>query len=70
MLINAHKSKDEIAEYFKVKPGRAYYMIQAAKKISDNSLTNILERISELDFNIKSGKIDKKLGLQLFILGA
>ena len=69
MLINERKSKDEIADYFKVKPGRAYYMMQAAKKISDNSLMNIMQRISELDFNIKSGKIDKKLGLQLFILG-
>lgn len=68
-LINERKSKDEIADYFKVKPGRAYYMMQAAKKISDNSLMNIMQRISELDFNIKSGKIDKKLGLQLFILG-
>ena len=70
MLVNSRKSKDEIAEYFKVKPGRAYYMIQAAKKISDSSLMSIMERITDLDYNIKSGKIDKKLGLQLFILGA
>ena len=70
MLINSGKNKEEIAAYFKVKTGRAYYMIQAARKISDNNLRTILERISNLDCNIKSGKIDKKLGLQLFILGA
>lgn len=70
MLINSGKNKEEIAAYFKVKPGRAYYMIQAAKKISDSSLMSIMERITDLDYNIKSGKIDKKLGLQLFILGA
>jgi DNA polymerase-3 subunit delta len=63
-------SKDDIATYFKVKPGRAYYMIEAAKKINDNTIKNLIERITKLDFDIKSGKIDKKLGLQLFILGA
>ena len=70
ILINRRMGKDEIANFFKVKPGRAYYMIEAARKISDSSIKSLIERISELDYNIKSGKIDKKLGLQLFILGA
>jgi DNA polymerase-3 subunit delta len=70
MLVNRRMSKDDIATYFKVKPGRAYYMIEAAKKINDNTIKNLIERITKLDFDIKSGKIDKKLGLQLFILGA
>lgn len=70
MLINKKLGKDEIASYFRVKPGRAYYMMEAAKKISDDNIKALIERITELDFNIKSGKIDKKLGLQLFILGA
>ena len=70
MLVNRRMSKDDIATYFKVKPGRAYYMIEAAKKINDNTIKNLIERIAKLDFDIKSGKIDKKLGLQLFILGA
>lgn len=70
ILVNRRTSKDDIAAYFKVKPGRAYYMIEAAKKISDSNLKSLIDRITELDLNIKSGKIDKKLGLQLFILGA
>ena len=70
VLVKQRKSKDEVAAYFKVKPGRAYYMIDAAKKISDNTIKSLIERITNLDFDIKSGKIDKKLGLQLFILGA
>ena len=70
MLVNRRMSKDDIATYFKVKPGRAYYMIEAAKKINDNTIKNLIDRITKLDFDIKSGKIDKKLGLQLFILGA
>ena len=70
ILVNRRMSKDDIAAYFKVKPGRAYYMIEAAKKISDSNIKSLIDRITELDLNIKSGKIDKKLGLQLFILGA
>ena len=70
ILVNKRTSKDDIAAYFKVKPGRAYYMIEAARKINDNTIKNLIERITKLDFDIKSGKIDKKLGLQLFILGA
>ena len=70
ILVNRRMSKEEVATYFKVKPGRAYYMMEAARKMSDSSIKSLIERISELDYNIKSGKIDKKLGLQLFILGA
>ena len=70
VLLKQGLNKDQIASYFKVKPGRAYYMMEAAKKISDNVLLSLVNRITELDCNIKTGKIDKKLGLQLFILGA
>ena len=70
ILVNRRVSKEDIATYFKVKPGRAYYMIEAARKISDSSIKSLIERITNLDLDIKSGKIDKKLGLQLFILGA
>jgi DNA polymerase-3 subunit delta len=70
VLIKRRCSKEDIATYFKVKPGRAYYMMEAAKKISESTIESLVNRITELDYNIKSGKIDKKLGLQLFILGA
>ena len=70
ILLNRRVSKEDIATYFKVKPGRAYYMMEAARKMSDSSIKSLLERITNLDYEIKSGKIDKKLGLQLFILGA
>ena len=37
-------TKDQIAAYFKVKPGRAYYMIEAAKKLPNGQLDNLIER--------------------------
>ena len=42
ILINRRMGKDEIASYFKVKPGRAYYMMEAARKISDSSIKSLL----------------------------
>lgn len=70
VLLNQGLKKDQIADYFKVKPGRAYYMIEAAKKMSDQALSDIINRLSDLDYKIKTGVIEKRLGFQLFILGA
>ena len=69
-LIKQGLNKDQIAGYFKVKPGRAYYMMQNAKSMREDSIIDLIKRITDLDYKIKSGQIDKKLGLQLFILGA
>lgn len=69
VLLNQGLGKDQIASYFKVKPGRAYYMIESAKKMNDYVLKDLINRITELDYKIKAGLIDKRLGFQLFILG-
>jgi len=37
-------------------------------KFTSNQLLNYLNKLSELDINIKSGLIDKSIGLELFIL--
>lgn len=70
VLMKQGLGKDQIAGYFKVKPGRAYYMMQSAKGMREDSIIDLIKRITDLDYKIKSGQIDKKLGLQLFILGA
>ena len=69
VLMNQGLSKDQIASYFKVKPGRSYYMMEAARKMNDSVLKDLINRITELDYKIKSGLIDKRLGFQLFLLG-
>lgn len=68
-LMSQGLTKDEIASYLRVKSGRAYYMMQNAKAISNSNLLELSDIITKLDYDIKSGKIDKKLGLELFILG-
>lgn len=69
-LMRQGLGKDEIASYFRCKPGRAYYMMENAKNMNDKALMELINSITKLDADIKTGKIDKKLGLQLFILGA
>jgi len=67
-MLECKKTKEEIAQYFNVSSGRAYYMIKSATETSYSNLGNCIDRLVELDKNIKTGKSDKKLGLELFIL--
>ncbi len=69
LLVNKGMRKDEIATYFHISSGRAYYMIKHAKDVQTQLLENHLQKLGQLDFNIKSGQIDKKLGVELYLLG-
>ena len=69
-LISKGMTKEDIASYYNVKPARAYYIIKAANQISDKKYKELVRKVNQLDYNIKSGYIDKKLGLELFLLGA
>lgn len=42
--------------------------IEKGRMYSDKILLNCLEKLADLDFQIKSGQIDKNIGLELFIL--
>lgn len=70
LLIDKGYRQDEIAEHFNIRSGRAYYLLKNANKADFNILEIHLKKLSKLDFEIKSGKIDKKLGLELYLLGA
>lgn len=70
LLIEKGYRQDEVAEHFNIKSGRAYYLLKNAKQVDFNLLESHLKKLSKLDYDIKSGKIDKKLGLELYLLGA
>ncbi len=42
--------------------------IEKGRNISEESLFDFLKQLSDLDMNIKTGKIDKNIGLEIFIL--
>ena len=41
---------------------------EKGRNISEESLFDFLKQLSDLDMNIKTGKIDKNIGLEILIL--
>lgn len=69
LLIKEGKGKPEIANYFNATSGRAYFIMKNAKSVSTEVVLKHLKTLEDIDYKIKSGQIDKKIGLELFILG-
>ena len=61
-------SEKDISNLLGVHPYRIKLAITKGNQFQDDTLLTYLLRLSELDMNIKNGKIDKELGLELFIL--
>lgn len=58
----------EIAKMIGIKPFRLKYVRNSGKEFQIDELLRYLNELSLLDVKIKTGKIDKKLGLELFML--
>ena len=69
LLLKDNKDQAEIAKYYRCSSGRAYYMIKNAKSVNMSTVKKHLRKLEEIDYKIKTGQIDKKIGLELFILG-
>jgi len=69
LLIASGKDKTDVASYYRASPGRAFYMIKNASSVNMDIVKQHLKSLEKLDYQIKSGQIDKKIGLELFILG-
>ncbi len=67
-LIKMKYTQEDIAKYFNASRGRAYYIMQNARKLDEGHLMTLLEEMEQLDYEIKSGQIDKALGIELFLL--
>ncbi|HPF83259.1 MAG TPA: DNA polymerase III subunit delta [Bacilli bacterium] len=61
-------SESDIASILGVKPGYLYYLKDSLRRYDSETLFNILNKLIDLDYNIKSGNIEKNLGFELFIL--
>lgn len=69
LLMKQGRDKSGIAEYFHANSGRAYYIMKNARGVSSDIVEKHLQTLEDIDYKIKSGQIDKKVGLELFILG-
>ncbi len=68
ILVKAKYQQNALAELFNVSLGRAYYMIKNAKSSSMKKIKDNLDSLNKLEYDIKSGKIDQSLGLELYLL--
>ncbi len=58
----------EIGSILSVNPYRLKYVRQEGGHFEIQELVDLLDELSKLDIGIKTGKIDKKLGFELFML--
>lgn len=62
-------TEGDIASALAIHPYRIKLALQKGKGFSNELLLSYIEKLADLDANIKLGTIDKNLGLELFILG-
>lgn len=58
----------EIGKILSINPYRLKYIRQEGRDYDLNELLKCLDDLSKLDVEIKTGKIDKKIGLELFMI--
>ena len=61
-------TENNIANILKIHPYRVKLASQNAKKYDSDILLNYLKQLADLDISIKTGNVDKTLGLELFII--
>ena len=61
-------TENNIASILKIHPYRVKLASQNARKYDSDILLKYLKQLADLDINIKTGKVDKTLGLELFII--
>ena len=59
---------DEIAKQLGTNPVRVKISLKNAKNISRRQISNALDKLYNLDLQIKSGQIDRSYGLELFLI--
>ncbi len=67
-LVKTGYTEKEIASKLKIHPYRVKLANQNSTKFKSETLINYLKKLADIDYNIKSGKVDKYLALELFIL--
>ena len=67
LYIKGHTEKD-ITSILDIHPYRVQKALEKGRRYDSRVLLSYLEKLADLDKYIKSGKIDKDLGLELFIL--
>lgn len=67
-LLQGKQRQDEIADALCVHPYRVKLALPTAHRLSIEEILEVLNRLANLDQSIKSGRVEKKTGFELFLL--
>ena len=67
-LLKEGYKQGEIASILGISNGRAYYLVNDVKKYKFEIIEENVLKLSNLDYQIKTGKIDKNLGFEFLLL--
>ena len=67
-MIKGMHDQSEIASLLSVHPYRVKLALPVCARLSVDTIMDLLHRLADLDQSIKSGKLDKKLGFEIFLL--
>ncbi len=67
-LLRLEYKFEDIMKYFSANKGRTYFIIKNANSVSNQRMEDLLAKLEKLDSDIKTGKIYKQIGLELFIM--
>lgn len=68
-LLNKGKSEGEIAKVLEVNPYRVKFTVRKLYSYSEDMILDYIKKIAKMDHDIKLGMIDKRLALELFVVG-
>jgi len=68
ILSDKRMSKDEIAAELTVHPYRVQLALKMRQKLSLTEVYDIIEKLHDLDYKIKSGQVDRFFAFELFII--
>ena len=66
-MLQANYKQADIAQKMGVSTGRAYYLVKDARSFPLKVIEEKIIALGELDYQIKTGQIDKTTGLELFL---
>ncbi|OTP12024.1 DNA polymerase III, delta subunit [Enterococcus sp. 10A9_DIV0425] len=67
-LVKIGYQQANIAETLKIHPYRVKLAMQEARKYDEQKLVRLFDQLVEMDYQIKTGQIEKALSFQLFVL--
>ncbi len=67
-LLSKGYTDQDLMQFFNASKGRVFYIKKNAKNVSEEYIAHQLELLSETELKVKKGLLDKKVGLEMFIL--